>query len=357
MKSSNWLAAGMLVGVLSLAACGGGGGSAGTSPFNSNAGTSTAADLDVVSSSAQLSNTPTSKVTVTVTAIDGDKRTVANAPVRISVASGSDAVVTQTTTSTSTSSGGSTSTTTTPTSVTNASGIATADVTVGANKANRSVTILATSGSITKSIVIQVVGATISSTVSAPVVEPGAQGSVRYRVVDQAKNPMANQQVQVSSAGLTGANPSGTTDLNGEYVFRYTAPAATGSYTITATAAGASNDQTVLVQPASTVPAAVGNITSASVSASPSVVPINATGSQNRTEIRALFLGDNNAPIANVRARFDLNGDPNSIGGTFNSGNAIIYSDANGFASSAYVPGARAQSDQWRDNSGVLRQN
>jgi hypothetical protein len=44
-----------------------------------------------------------------------------------------------------------------------------------------------------------------------------------------------------------------------------------------------------------------------------------------------------------VRVRFDLNGDPNNIGGTFSTGaGAVIYSDASGAATTAYIPGAKS---------------
>ena len=78
------------------------------------------------------------------------------------------------------------------------------------------------------------------------------------------------------------------------------------------------------------------------MSANPSVVSTNTASTNNRTEIRALFVGPNNAAIPAVRVRFDLNGDPNSIGGTFSTGCSVIYSDANGIATTAYIPGAKS---------------
>jgi hypothetical protein len=54
-----------------------------------------------------------------------------------------------------------------------------------------------------------------------------------------------------------------------------------------------------------------------------------------------LFVGDSNAPIRNIRVRFDLAGDANSIGGSFSTGSTLVYSDANGAAVSAYIPGTR----------------
>lgn len=323
MKSNYWLYAGTAALITVFTACGGGGGSKGDSPFNSNNSGPAAADLSVVLSANQLGNTASSKVTLTVTALDSGKRALAEVDVRVAVDQGSDAVVTQTSTKT------------------DSQGKVTADVTVGANRANRLVSIVVSSGSIKKATSLQVVGATITSTVTPPVLDPGAAGSVRYRVVDQTSNAMSGQVVQITAVGLSPPTANAVTDSNGEYVYRYTAPTATGAYTIAATISGSTNEQIVNVQPASTVPPPTAAITSASVTANPSVVAVNTSGTQNRAEIRALFLGAGNAPIRNVRARFDLNGDANSIGGTIVSGGSILYSDANGNATTAYVPAGR----------------
>jgi hypothetical protein len=72
------------------------------------------------------------------------------------------------------------------------------------------------------------------------------------------------------------------------------------------------------------------------------VVSTNSASTNNRTEIRALFVGAGNAAIPRVRVRFDLNGDPNTIGGTFSTGTSVIYSDANGTATTAYIPGSKS---------------
>ena len=134
-----------------------------------------------------------------------------------------------------------------------------------------------------------------------------------------------------------------TTDVNGVYKFSYTAPTAVGPVDIVANAGGVFKD-TDHHRPDEHheyPPAAA--ILSASVAANPSVVPTNTVGStSNRTEIRALFVGANNAPVKNVRVTFDLNGDPASIGGAFSTGNAILYTDDNGIATTAYIPADRA---------------
>lgn len=311
-----------------LASCGGGSG-AGDSPFNPNGGgsggSSAVADLVLVLSAAQVANTGSATVTITATAIDAARNALADVPV--TVTADSDAIVSSTSTATGT------------------DGTLTASLSIGANRSNRVITVSAVSGTVVKSATVQVVGTTISSVLAPAVIAPSAAGNVQYRVVDQAGNPMVNQPVQVTAAGLNPAQASGTTGANGDFVFNYTAPAAAGSFQINAIIAGASDVQTVQVQTTSTVPNVTAAITSASVSANPSVVAVNLAGaSSNRSEIRALFLGAGNVPIPNVRVRFDLDGDAQNIGGTFTagSGTQTLYSDANGVVTTAYVPSTRS---------------
>jgi hypothetical protein len=91
----------------------------------------------------------------------------------------------------------------------------------------------------------------------------------------------------------------------------------------------------------STIPVVTTPILSASLAANPSVVSTNTSTTNNRTEIRALFVGTGNLPIQNVRVRFDVNDDP-APDGTFSTGNNIVYSDVNGIATTAYIPGVRS---------------
>ena len=230
-----------------------------------------------------------------------------------------------------------------PTTGTN--GIVTATIGIGSNRGNRVITVTATSGSIAKSTTLQVVGTTITSTLVPAVIAPSAAGQVQYHVLDQAGNAMIGQAVQIVATGLSPAQATGTTGINGDYIFNYTAPTTVGNFAVTASIGGQTDTQTVQVQTTSTVPVvpAGTSIASASVSANPSVVAVNLAGSQtNRSEIRALFLGANNLPIPNVRVKFDLNGDVNSIGGTFTTGSTTLYSDPNGIVTTAYVPASRS---------------
>lgn len=306
-----------------LASCGGGGGDAGTSPFGNGAAPKTA-DLVLTVSAAQLSNAGSATVAIVATAIDAARNTLAAVPVTLSADSG--AVL-----------GGVTG------STTGADGTVRATLGTGDSRANRVITVTATSGSITRTQTVQVTGTRITSTLSPAVVSPGGTGKVQYLVVDQAGSAMINQPVQIVATGLTPADATGVTGPNGDFVFAYTAPTATGSYSVVANIAGQTDSRSVLVQPASTVPPVGVPILSASISANPSVVAVNLAGSSsNRTEIRALFLGASNKPIANVRAKFDLNGDPSSIGGSFTTGTDTLLSDANGVVTTAYVPGTRS---------------
>lgn len=314
--------------ISALAACGAGGGNEGTSPFGGGTGgggtpTPTAADLIVTASAAQLSNTASSTVNFTITAVDASRVVVAGA--NVLVAADSDGVVTQ--------SAGST----------DANGKITATLGIGGNRANRLITVTITSGAVVKTSTVQVTGTQITGTLVPAVVAPSTAAAVQYRVVDQAGNPMAGQAVSVSAPGMNPASATGTTGANGDYNFSYTAGATAGTFSIATTIAGVTDTQTVTVQSSGTVGPVTAPIASASVSANPSVVGVNTAGATaNRSEIRALFLTAGNAPVKNVRVRFDLANDPNLIGGTFSTGNTTLYSDDNGVVTTAYIPASRS---------------
>lgn len=284
-------------------------------------GTTSAADLALVVSPSVLHNTGTSTVVATATAVDSNRAVLAGVPVTLSVDNG--AIVKP----------GST--------VTDANGQLSGTVGIGEDKTNRTITVTATSGSLTRKAVLRVDGTKIKSTLIGAVLTPGDPGTVQYVVTDFNSIPMPGVSLVVT--GPTGQQSTVTTGSTGEYNYPFKAPTAGGSYAIRASVPGVEDIVTVLVSAGSgVIPSAVGPVRSASVAASPSVVPINPAGtSLNRSTVRALFLSDANAPVKNVRVRFDLAGDKQSIGGTFTSGDAMVYSDANGVATAAYISGAR----------------
>jgi len=279
-----------------------------------------ASNLTLVLSADSLPNNGTDTITATATATGAGGVTLASIPVTFSVDSNALATVSGTST--------------------DDMGVVTAQIGIGADRANRAITVTATSGSLSRTATFQVVGATLSATPLPAVIAPGATGTVDFRLVDSNSNPMGAQTIVVN--GVNGVEVSGSTDVNGSYSYAYTAPTSGGSVDVRATAGGVSTTQTVLVQSGTgTIPPASIAVQSASLAASPSVVAVNTSATSNRSELRALFVGAGNAPVQNVRVRFDLAGDANSIGGSLTSGSNVVYSDANGVATTAYVPGSR----------------
>jgi len=284
-------------------------------------GAPTAADLSLALSGTSLSNNGTNKITATITAVDSNRNALPLIPVTVSV--NNDAVATVSS------------------PATDDLGVVTAEVGIGADRANRTITVTARSGSLTRTASFQVVGASLAATPLPAVIAPGAVGQVDFRLVDANTNPMSGQAIVIN--GVSAVETTATTDTNGNYTYAYTAPSTTGNLDIRATAGGVTTTQTVLVQSSGsgTIPPAAIAVQSASLAASPSVVAVNSDSTTNRSELRALFIGAGNAPVKNVRVRFDLAGDANGIGGSLTSGTNLVYSDANGVATSAYVPGSR----------------
>ena len=317
MNWKNWLVSIASAGL--LAACGGGGSDAGTSPFDpdSGGGSSTAASLLIELNKTSVANTDTAGVIATVTAVDSTGKTLPEIAITYTVTGG---IYTQTT------------------NVTDENGDNEALVKLGANKANRTITIRATDGSKTATAYLTVTGAKLSSTASPAVVAPSASGSVIFRLQDAASDAMANQEVEIVTS--TGATATGVTNSSGEYAYTFTAPSTTGTMTVTATAAGVTTTQDVLIQSSSSSIPDAGVIAEKSMDINPTVVSVNTVGStSNAATVRVLFRGSLNNALPNVRVKFDLADDPNSVGGTFSVNE--VYTDANGYATTSYIPGTK----------------
>lgn len=323
MRTMKWFAAAGVV--LALTACGGGG--AEPVPGSGGGGGTTspvAANLILQLDKTTVGNSGADQVKVTVTVTNANNNVVAGTAV--SVSADADTLVIA------------------DSEKTDDKGRLTATVFVGSeNRSNRTVTVKAASGSLTKDAKFEVIGAKLKATAVPSVIEPGISGKLIYQLVDVNGNPMPRQAIKVEgpNSALSG---SGQTDANGSYSFSYMAPSTAGDLQFTAAAGGVSQVATVTVASSGNnvipdVPA--GAIKSASVEASPSVVTVNTASTTNQAAIRALFVGSNNAPIRNVRVRFDLAGDINNVGGSFSTGSSVVYSDSNGEATAAYIPGTR----------------
>jgi hypothetical protein len=339
-KALQWLWIAVLA--AGLSACGVGGGDPGTSPFGGGSSGSSsggsdelpggdptapvAADLALVLSKGSVTNSGTDTVVATVTAVDANRNAVEGIPVLVSADSGGVVLPTGT--------------------ATDATGRVTATVGIGADKTNRAITVTVRSGTLTRTASFLVTGGQLVATPLPAVPEVSSTGNqVQFVLSDSNASPIAGQTISLSGTGF--GTSQGVTALDGSFTYSYTAPAAPGVYTLRASAAGlAPVNLSITVQGAGggggVVPDVTQAIQSASVTANPSVVSVNTSASSNFSEIRALFLGANNAPVQNVRVRFDLNGDTNSIGGAFSSGTTTVYSNQNGVATARYIPGTRS---------------
>lgn len=266
-----------------------------------------------------INNTTTDTVTATVTAKGEGGRIVVGAPISLELVEGASYVPSG--------------------NVTDANGVVTAAIRLDPDKrTNRTVTVKATSGALSKTATFQVTGSRITVIGFTGSVATGGAGSVTYRVADVNNSPMAGVPVSVSAAGL--AAGTGATDVNGQFIYNFTAPATAGNLNITATAAGVSSQQSIVVGSASIPPASIA-VVSDSITATPDVLRVNTDTTNNLSQIKVLLLGANNVPVPNVRVRFDFNGNatPN---GSLSSGNSLVYSDTRGIAVTNYRSGTVA---------------
>ena len=278
------------------AACGGGGADAGTSPFGpggssacassgasaASGGCVIASNLTLVLDTASIQNTGAATVKATATATTSAGQALTGIPVSFAVDNG--ATFTQSS------------------STTAADGTSVATVSIGADPSNRLITVTATSGSLTAAGTFAVTGSVLTATGSAVVAPSSANNQIIFRLTNANGAGIANQPISIVAGAL--GTTSATTDVNGNYTYIYTAPATAGSLDIVAHGRRSLEDphraRSVGRRQHRRLRSAP--ISSASVSANPSVVSTNSAATNNRTEIRALFVGPGNAAIAR-RAR------------------------------------------------------
>lgn len=291
---------------------------------DSAAVTPIAADMAISLDRATVGNGGSDQVAVTVTAVDASRNAVKDIDVTFSVDSNAVLVVGN--------------------SKTSADGTAKATVTIGADRSNRLVTVTAKSGTFSRQASFRVTGAKLQATLQPATLKVGDAGQVQYTLTDVNANPMVGASISVQGPGV-GIGATGVTDSRGQYLYNYVAVGA-GAVPIAGQAGGASITSTVQVDAKlSDVPTSTA-IASATFTAAPSVVSVNAVGSKdNRTELRLLFLSDNNVPVPNVRARIGLGENAAGTDGDIGSGkDVVVTSDANGVAVSSFIPGQRASS-------------
>jgi hypothetical protein len=315
-----------------LAACGGGGGSAGATSGSGGTGgtggtggstTPTIASFIFQLSKSALTNTGADSSALTVTALDASNNPVAGAPVSVAVDTG---VYTP------------------GTSTTDAKGQAGGTITIGSNKANRNITATINVGGQTATAVIAVTGSQI--TLSPVPATPAPGTSVRLDIKAADANGTGIPGVTVQLSGTLGLTGTVTTDATGNATATLgAAPAATGTYTIDASALGVTATRSVQVVSSTGggIPNGVGPISSASLAIVPNTIAPNAAGSTtNRAALRAKFLTASNQAIQNVRVRFEIVPPGLGSGEQISTGTATVFSDVNGEAIADYIAGTRS---------------
>lgn len=187
--------------------------------------------VSLQTSSPTIASDNTAPATITAYVKDANNNLVPGVVVHFQATSGSLAVTTP--------AGGSPG-------MTDATGAATANLSVGTDPSDRTITVTATANGSTATVNIQVSGTTVGLAGPAGLVL-GASGTYTVSLIDAGKKAIASQPVQVtSSAGNTLSAANVTTDSSGHATFTLTAAHA-GSDTLSVSALGSSAAETVTV--------------------------------------------------------------------------------------------------------------
>jgi len=280
-----------------------------------------ASDLTLTLSASSIDNSGSKTVTATATAVDANRTVLSGIPVQLSVTDSSAFIVNSGT-------------------QTNANGQVTGVVSIGQNRLNRQVTVMATSGTLTRTAAFQITGTQFTTATPVPAVPAvGSQAKVLYTLTDVNSNPLVGAPISVTGNGITSA--TGSTDINGAYVFNYVVPNSPGStLNVNAVAGNVTRAVSITIPggggttvPIATTPAATA------LNLSSDVVTVNSTTeTNNQVTVNAFFRDSSNAPIPNIRVLFGVVGDNGT--GSIGSGGNTVLSDASGSAATTYRPGA-----------------
>lgn len=289
---------------------------------SSDTATSRVTNYVVLLDKSTLPNSGAATVKVTIVAVDVNNNAVAGATVAVSTNANTVYVPGTTTT--------------------NAQGEATGTISIGSDKTDRLVTVTTTVNSIVKQTTFQIAGTSLDVSVAPPVLSPSAASTVTARLTDSAGVAIAGKTVTFTSdiASLTGR--TATTDSTGAVTVGFTAPAASGSYIVTAAANGVTKQVSAQVGSSATIPAAVIPADAIpSLAAIPNVLAPNASGSTaSQTQLKFLALNAANQPIANVRVRFRIASTGlGSSDSTISTGSSIVYTNASGVATASFIAG------------------
>lgn len=307
--------------VAMLAACGGGGGSPGGNNSGGGGQGSALGSLTVSLDKSSILNSGSDYAEITVTALDANRNVMAGVPVQVALSP--DGTFQRTSAET----------------VTNANGQFVGRILIGESKENRVISAQVSSGSVSRLVTVQVTGTQIQVTPLPGTPMPGQNTALNISVRDSAGQAIPN--VRLALSGSFGASGEVTTNASGEAVYNIAAPGTAGAYSVVASGNGFSTSQPIVV--GSARPLAVGPIVSAGLTPEPSQIRTNLVGStSNRSTLIARFLTTGNAPIENMRVRFDIVPPALGAGEFISTGSTLVYSNSSGVAESAYVAGTRS---------------
>lgn len=321
--------------VIALTACGGGGGSPGTTT-NSTGVVSTppvsATPVTVASvvsdfifelDKTSVFNAGSDKSVLTVLVLDKNRNVVSGVPVSVAVDSSGVFAASGLTT--------------------DPAGKVAGNITIGGDKSNRTINATITVNGIVKVASILVTGSQIVVTPVPATPSPGQQVVLNVSTSDSAGAVVQNAAVTLG--GTAGASGALTTGVSGSKTVAFTAPSTAGTYTVVVTGLGVSTTKNiqVVVPGGAGIPAAVGPVSSASLSPQPTSISANAAGSTtSRSKLSAKFLTTGNTGLQNMRVRFEILPPTLGAGETISTGDAVVYSDVSGVAEAEYLAGTRS---------------
>ena len=196
---------------------------------NGGTGPSAVKSIEILASSNSLNSAPGSSVSFVVTAKDGSNTTMPAQTVVFAADSG-------------------TLTGANPAPVTNAAGtISTVILSPGADASVRNIVVTASTGGVTKSITIPVVGTSLALSGPGAALVGSAQQSFTVKAVDSSGKPIVGASLAVTSKLLNGVSPSTVkTDSSGAATIAFTATVV-GTDTLTVAGLGTSSTASVVV--------------------------------------------------------------------------------------------------------------
>lgn len=281
-------------------------------------------DMVLFMDKASINNSGSDKAQLTVIALDSSRNVVSGATVAVTTDQNSVFIP----------AGGAT---------TNAQGTYTGNVSIGADKSNRTITITVAINGIVRRTSVQVVGSKLTVQVQPNTLAPGQTGTVSAVLQDSSLNPIAGTTITLSGTIPGMAGQSLITDFSGQASQTFTAPSTTGTFTIGASGSGVTASAVqVQVVTAGVIPGAVIPLNVfPSLSASPNVLTVNTVGSTtNRSTLRFLFVDGSGNAVQNVRVRFDdQTTGLATVGSSITSGTQTLTTDSSGVVSAQYIAG------------------